>query len=483
MNNFKYIKCFYHKLVFFFFVTIAVFNTSVNAEEKPEKSSVINQTNATSNQTNATSNQTNATSTPVAPVAPVTPVVTPETAVKPTNTEEKKYLRVNEPAKENLSLKPSDSTSTHVTPVVTPETAVKPTNTEEKKYLKVDEPAKENLSLKPSDSTSTPEKETSVSPEEKEYFTSKDSKKNMFLSRSEILDIMNKKIFVVLDKQRNKIIDLENGCIPDKQHIFCGSLQSSALVSDSKNTDAKFNLGYFVTENISMGLNIASSFPNSPKENYSKNDDIGGAVYAVFNLPFRSTSTYLKPVITFNNYHLENDKNISKDIPLKEKNIDLKSQSLNMMLKLGQNIPFAYGIDFDWYVSGGKINISQNVYEEKHRDLLMLNQKVDYQSTVANLGANINVPLIDNLKWNLGLNIMHDFNIAEPNLRFGIVNTSGVAKNLLQLAQTRGNISSGLSYKVNKNLEFSILPSINFSDLKDYHQYQSSLAVHISGRF
>lgn len=303
--------------------------------------------------------------------------------------------------------------------------------------------------------------------------SSKINKDKGFVKIPPMLDVTNTRstisklasdTFSIMAFQRQTLTRLQQGCISTDGY-WCWSVNANTSNAITKNIVPGINVGYGLTEKLSVGGVIERAFSRSfPDSHEMSGNNIGRGFYAQWHVPFSVGESYLRPAVSFSQYELGIKR--SKLSNTEEGKGNSKMNGFGLSIEGGQNFILSNKMLLGWHAGVRYSQISRNIYKENNVDYPIKYKKINYDNTSGYVGADVSVPILSPLSWVSGIEIEHTLKESELIYNAQIDKIENLSIKA-PLNHTRGIVKTGFVYKLHKNFSFSVLTSLSQTTVGD----------------
>ncbi|WP_254591593.1 autotransporter domain-containing protein [Candidatus Williamhamiltonella defendens] len=287
-----------------------------------------------------------------------------------------------------------------------------------------------------------------------------------------------KDTFSVMTFHQQLLTRLHQGCISNSSD-WCWSIHANTSHAIMKNIVPGVNLGYGLTETLSLGGSIEHAFSRFFPDSHEMNgNNIGIGFYAYWHFPFSLGETYLRPAVSFSQYDLDIERSILSKTEGGKGNSKLSG--LGASLQGGQNFIFNDRFSLGWHVGLRYSHLSRNAYQEENTVSFPVEyNEINYDNTTGFVGADVNVSVLPSLRWISGIEIAHT--LKDNDLIYNAqADAIGKFSINADLTQTSSTLKTGLVYTLHKNLSLSVMTSLNQTNLSNKN-WNTTLSM--SGQF
>ncbi|WP_254592066.1 autotransporter domain-containing protein [Candidatus Williamhamiltonella defendens] len=264
-----------------------------------------------------------------------------------------------------------------------------------------------------------------------------------------------KDTFSVMTFHQQLLTRLHQGCISNSSD-WCWSIHANTSRAIMKNIVPGVNLGYGLTETLSLGGSIEHAFSRFFPDSHEMNgNNIGIGFYAYWHFPFSLGETYLRPAVSFSQYDLDIERSILSKTEGGKGNSKLSG--LGASLQGGQNFIFNDRFSLGWHVGLRYSHLSRNAYQEENTVSFPVEyNEINYDNTTGFVGADVSVSVLPSLRWISGIEIAHT--LKDNDLIYNAqADAIGKFSINADLTQTSSTLKTGLVYTLHKNLSLSVM--------------------------
>ncbi|VFP82228.1 hypothetical protein [Candidatus Erwinia haradaeae] len=284
-----------------------------------------------------------------------------------------------------------------------------------------------------------------------------------------LIDLMNTRdsvnqvvrdAFVLMTLQKQSLAKLQKGCVVSDKN-WCWLINSDKSNLISKDMAPLVNLGYGITDMLSLGGVITNFFPHVPHNSHKINgNNFGVGFYADMHSPLGFGEHYFRPAVSF----IENGIGISRSALSHTEqgkgNSKLNGFSSSMEWGNGQSI-FNKNIAFFWHLGLRYDYLSRSSYQEdKKLSFPVKYHKINYENCRSDVGMDLRILVSPSLTWISGIkieNIIKDSDLISDSM----VNAIGALQSQMDIKKTQYILKTGVRYIFNKNGSISFLTSLN----------------------
>ncbi|MTD37472.1 autotransporter domain-containing protein [Erwinia sp. CPCC 100877] len=274
--------------------------------------------------------------------------------------------------------------------------------------------------------------------------------------------------FSVMEMQRWGLGRLQEGCQWRGQGDLCYSIYAG-MMAEGGNRDAPagIRMGYGITDNFAVGGSLEHSLDRSLPESYRKNNNnIGMGIYGVWHAPLNGGEGewYLRGALAGNRFDVSIRRPHRDYTESGRGDSDVKGWSVS--LEGGQNLQVWHQHRAGWYAGLRYSDLQQSGYTEKDVIFPVDYDDVNYRTTSAYLGGHYSIPLSEEVVWVSRAEVEQDLDSDAPSVSANVP-WMGEYRKEADISHTRGEISSGLVWNLNQDMQISLMPSVGRSALSD----------------
>ncbi|VFP78939.1 Autotransporter beta-domain superfamily protein [Candidatus Erwinia haradaeae] len=288
-----------------------------------------------------------------------------------------------------------------------------------------------------------------------------------------LIDLMNTRdsvhqvagdAFVLMTLQKQSLAKLQKGCVVSDKN-WCWLINSDKSNLMSQDMAPVVNLGYGITDMLSLGGVITNFFPHVPHNSHKINgNNFGIGFYADMHAPLGFGDNYFRPSFSFIENGLGVNRSSFSHTEQGKGNSKLNGFSSSMEWGNGQSI-FNKNIAFFWHLGLRYDYLSRSSYQEdKKLSFPVKYNKINYENCRADVGVDLRILVSPYLTWISGMkieNIIKDSDLISDSM----VNGIGALQNKMDIKKTQYILKTGVRSILNKNVSISFLTSLNQKNL------------------
>lgn len=262
----------------------------------------------------------------------------------------------------------------------------------------------------------------------------------------------------VLQLQYLSLKRLSDFCNPDLDKA-CWTFKTGYNAWDSmKEINTGFSVSSSITPSIDAGFSLDQSLTRSLPESFNHSElNRGAGFFIKYHQKTSEGDWFVMPAVAFNRVKTDVTRHKLKDTESGTGNADIRGLSYSIVA--GKNYRTVDEKEMGWYTGMRRDEIKMDGWNEGSNEFPMHWDKTSYKRTDLLIGLKTTVPLMSKLSW---------INSAEISQRIsgGHIRTAAQNKWLgnfnheISTAKNMWNVSSGLRYQLNDDIQISAIPSV-----------------------